>query len=60
MKNNVLIVVVKADCPSKEFADRIEEIRKISGVLGVRTIEAIAVDTAEPQYGGAGRMERTK
>lgn len=60
MDNGVLIVVLDAKWPSKELAEKIEEIRRISGVLGVRTIQNIAEDVDQPQYGGAGRTHRTE
>lgn len=57
MKNTVLIVVLDAPYPSLELMEKVEEIRRMPGVLGVRTIEAIAEDTAQPQYGSGKRSK---
>jgi nitrate reductase NapAB chaperone NapD len=44
MEEQVLVVVLDADCSTRELAERIENIRQMPGIVAVRTIEGIVAD----------------
>ncbi len=41
MNNQILIVLLDSNVPTQTLAERIEEIREMPGVIGVKTIETI-------------------
>lgn len=46
-ENQVLIVVLDANCSTQELAERIEKLRATKHIVAVRTIEAVVNDAIE-------------